>query len=320
MADLRCDDALADIARVMAQRPAQSPDLISDYYRRGVVECEQGRLDLGLADYNRALAMQARAPAVLAERGLVYLTQGDLDKAASDLRQAISLAPQDDGSIYDYACLEVVRGGMSHFAQRDLQEIVDKKRKVRGVESSYLLLWVLKAGDGEEAAATVELATYLDDDSFPKSTWARDLGAFLVGRMSERELLAATRSPNPIKERVQLCRAWYFIGVKRRLGGDLAGAATAFHHCVAQDERYWEYDLFARTELAHGLNHLSPLDRALSVLQRSLPREGPSPGVLTLFVVSASAGFLLIGGVFVSALWPERSRLHSTPPPSQPEL
>lgn len=65
------------------------------YYWRGIEYAETGRHDLAIADYTRALALDAANVASLKSRAFSYGATGRRDEAAADLRRAVSLAPDD---------------------------------------------------------------------------------------------------------------------------------------------------------------------------------------------------------------------------------
>jgi lipoprotein NlpI len=75
------------------------------------------------------------------------------------------------------------------------------------------------------------------------------LDNFLLGKISEQDLLAAADSVDEKKRPEQRGEAWYYVGLKRLLNNDKAGAAEAFRKAVATGEKATnEYD-FAEAEL-----------------------------------------------------------------------
>jgi len=76
-----------------------------------------------------------------------------------------------------------------------------------------------------------------------------EIDNFLLGKMSEQDLLAAADSLEEKKGTKPQCEAWYYAGLKRLLNGDGAGAAEALRKAVATGEKTTnEYD-FAEAEL-----------------------------------------------------------------------
>jgi len=76
---------------------------------------------------------------------------------------------------------------------------------------------------------------------------------FLLGKMSEQDLLDAADSVEEKKGPEPQCEVWYYAGLKRLLNGEKACAAEAFRKGVATGEKTTkEYD-FAEAELKdHG--------------------------------------------------------------------
>jgi lipoprotein NlpI len=80
--------------------------------------------------------------------------------------------------------------------------------------------------------------------------WISTVAGHLLGKVPEADLLAAAKSPDPKKERGQLCEAWYYAGMKKLLAGDKATAADYFKKCLATEQRdFTEYQL-AESELS----------------------------------------------------------------------
>jgi len=67
--------------------------------------------------------------------------------------------------------------------------------------------------------------------------------------MTEAVLFAAARSADAEKERGQLCEACYYVGVKKLLTGDNAGAAVYFRKCLATEVKTFTEYRFAEAEL-----------------------------------------------------------------------
>lgn len=82
-----------------------------------------------------------------------------------------------------------------------------------------------------------------------RESWKGKLAEYLLGRISEDEILAVAASYGPQSESVPLCNAWYCIGVKRLLAGDETAAVEDFQKCVAIGRRNQGVYGFAEAEL-----------------------------------------------------------------------
>ena len=70
------------------------------------------------------------------------------------------------------------------------------------------------------------------------------IGEFLLGQISESDLIKASRSDIPVRDQGQRCEAWYFIGMRKLEAGDKDGAADALRKCVdTQKTDYCEFIL-----------------------------------------------------------------------------
>src|SRR5262245_47307200 len=77
--------------------PARRGKLVTAlaFYLRGNSWAEFGNLDLAIADYNAALAINPMLAAALAGRGDAWARKGDLDRAITDYSTALQLNPHD---------------------------------------------------------------------------------------------------------------------------------------------------------------------------------------------------------------------------------
>ncbi len=61
---------------------------------------------------------------------------------------------------------------------------------------------------------------------------------FLVGRISEKELLASVDLADEGATGDDLCRTLYHVGARKLLDGDSTAAADTFRKCLATGEKY----------------------------------------------------------------------------------
>jgi S1-C subfamily serine protease len=80
--------------RACTQLIRRNPRHAVYYYNRAVSYVELGKVDLALADYNRAIELNPRYVEALNNRGRIYLRQGDNERALQDFNRAIQVNPR----------------------------------------------------------------------------------------------------------------------------------------------------------------------------------------------------------------------------------
>jgi lipoprotein NlpI len=186
-------------------------------------------------DPKYAIAWRARAVA--------RIHKSNLPGAAEDCEQAIQMDPRAGRGYFDRAIIECLRrdwpGALADY--RRGSELAPNDR-----DSMRPAIWLARARIGERGAADQELAAWLDARSsklpFNSTTNAR----FLLGRISEKEFLAGIQSNAGGSG---TCRTLYYIGMKKLLDGDKAGAADSFRKCLATGEKPQVSYEYAQAEL-----------------------------------------------------------------------
>jgi lipoprotein NlpI len=102
---------------------------------------------------------------------------------------------------------------------------------------------------GQKEAGDKELAAYLGQRGKAADPWPARVAEFLLGRISESDLMAAAASPDASKEREHRAEGWYYAGMKRLLSGDKTGAADCFRKCVAMNRKSHVNHYCAQAEL-----------------------------------------------------------------------
>jgi lipoprotein NlpI len=271
------DGGIADCDAVLAREP----DNATAYLRRGYVKQAKGEVDAALADFTRAAELAPNAPPPLDAIAALRRIKGEFDEAFFDYCVAIDLEPQrgqrygwraivslDRGQVsaamadYDRAVeldpgnyATYVMRGLAYFRLRDWSGALHdylKAGELGGdlVDYPRLYVWMIRVRLGDRAGADRELAAFADKRGrTPDKPWFEKIGAFMLGRVTEEQLLQAAISPLPNRDRDQHCEAWFYAGMKRLFAGERAIAADYFRRCVATDVRgFVEYDL-AKVEL-----------------------------------------------------------------------
>ena len=235
------DGALADYNRAIELNGGSS----IAYYNRGIIKQTKGDLDGAMADFNPAIQLDPKNTAAYHSRGAAKAMKGDLDGALDDYNRAIELSPRD-------AATYNTRAGLFFSAHNWDAALADYNRFFElskgGQEYPRLYVWLIRSRTGQKDAANQELIDYLQARG-NTTDWFSRVASYLLGGISDADLLAAAKSPDKKKENGQLCEAWFYIAMKKLINGDKTSAQNCFNKSLATEEKsYTEYH-FARAEL-----------------------------------------------------------------------
>lgn len=235
------DGALADYNRAIEL----NGDNPTAYYNRAVTKQAKGDLDGALADFDPAIQLDPKNAAAYHSRGAARVMRGDLDGALADYNRSIELNSKDTANYYSRAGLFFsVRNWGAALA--DYNRVFELSKE--GQEYPRLYVWLIGARSGQTDAANKELVDYLQQRG-NTADWFSTVASYLLGRISDADLLAGAKSSVKKSEDGQLCEAWFYIGMKKLIGGDKNGAQDCFNKSLATDQKdYTEYR-FARAEL-----------------------------------------------------------------------
>jgi lipoprotein NlpI len=239
------DGAIAEFTKAIELKP----DYAQAYAIRGLAEQYKGNLEGAIADFTKAIELKLDNPhlaVVFYSRGLARQYKGDRDGTMADSTKAIELKP-------DYAQAHFCRGCLYYDLRNFPLGLVDFRKAIE-LDSSNdyarFRVWLCRARQGETAAASTELHTYLASRANTKSDdWVSKVGHFLAGQLPEPEFLAAAKNADQKKETQQLCEAYFYTGSKHLLAADMPMAEAYFQKSITTDQKdYTEY-LSAAAEL-----------------------------------------------------------------------
>ncbi len=235
------DGALADYNRAIELNGANPVA----YYNRAMTKQSKGDLEGALADLNPAIKLDPKNAAAFHSRGAVREVKGDFKGALEDYNRAIELDPKDTTTFGN-------RASVYYSLRQWDNSLKDYERSfeisTEGQDYAHLYVWLIRARSGQEETASQALRQYLAQRP-NKSDWFGTVGNYLLGTVTEDDLVAAAASPDKKKEAGQLCEAWFYIGMKKLIAGDKVGAESSFNKSMATNEKdYTEYH-YARAEL-----------------------------------------------------------------------
>ena len=80
--------------RACTQLINRDPRNATAYYNRGISYRETGKIDLALADYNRAIEINPRYFEAYNNRGNIFMARGDNRRALQEFDQAVTINPR----------------------------------------------------------------------------------------------------------------------------------------------------------------------------------------------------------------------------------
>jgi len=248
------DGAIADFTQALIL----NPKLAQAYCDRGIDRQSKGDGDGALSDFAQALDLNPKLAAAYFNRALIRSQRGDLDGAIADNTQAIELNPANAQAYYNRGMGLMGKGSLDD-ALTDLNKFCELAPRDGNADSARVYIWLISTEKDPDGDADEKLASaLLNDWNSPPEDLTSKIAAFLVGHITEKELIANAASPDPSREPGQYCRVWYFAGMKRLIGGDMTTAITYFQKSVATQQKDLSEYLFAQTEL-HALGQNSEI-------------------------------------------------------------
>lgn len=239
---------LSDVERAIKL----DPRLADSYANRAVIKQIKGDLDGAIADYGRTLALDPKNAKCYVSRGNVKQTTGDLKGALADFNSAVRIDPKYAVAWFNRASVEALmrnwKAALADFEQFDTLTAGGSVLLFKDYNHFYI--WLMRARLGDTAAADQDLADYFNKrPAAAHGDWPSKLAAFLIGKLSQDDLLTAAASTDAAKDANQHCEAWFYIGMKALLAGDKKTAAADFRKSIATKRRnFFEYQL-AKAEL-----------------------------------------------------------------------
>lgn len=236
------EGALEDLTATLDLDSRHIPAL----YNRGVLRGGRGDLEGAFSDYSQVIELEPRHARAHANRGAVRKARGDLQGAISDFSKAISFEPAHAGTYESRAYARYEAG-----AWRDALADFRKRCDVSPQNQDYprLRIFLLRARLGERREAGEELSAFWNARSAGAAGWTGRLAAFLSGRLSEAELLAAAVSADPDLDRKRHCEAWFYAGTLNLIDGKRDQARECFQNCLKTGVKHFTEFAGAAAEL-----------------------------------------------------------------------
>ena len=210
----------------------------------------EGQCELMLAQYSDAKVTLRRLLGRVPENGWAHYQFGQAQFGTLEFEAAIASYRKAESLKFNR--VDTQRSiGYCHFARKDdanaiavLKEVI--KEHPAGSPYVYFVLHLaLQRAERPMAESPLREAM-----AGWESEWARSLARYLLGEMSDHELLrlakAATQSD---KRDEQLCEAYYYIGMGRQRQKDVVAAELLFERVLQTQAKTFVEFTFSRTEL-----------------------------------------------------------------------
>ncbi len=225
------------------------------FYARALARQRKGDLKGTLEDGADALREEPGLTKARTLRAYTLLASSDVDAALAEYAAALQRKPSDPGG-------PLGRAGAYYRLERwkEAEEDLKAARKLNQGQNSNLeekagiaaLTSLLHLRAGRKAAAVDEAKSlrplYKELGKDPAKNHLLALPLYLAGEMTEAELLQAAAAAAARKSQA-LCEAHFFIGERKLLEGDKAGARKSFRACVDAGQQGLFEDDLARLRL-----------------------------------------------------------------------
>ena len=235
---------------------------------RGRVQCALKNYPAALTNANKAIQLNPKDPNAYSSRALDRICMNDFTNSADDLETALTLNPKEATAFLVRGVLKAKRGGEDDAALADFERAVELSPKmpetygmlglfqykfskrelalancrtalhlgaVANVSSYNSYIWLIRAQSGEKDAADQELVAYMKSlDETKTNEWSTITARFFTGSLSESNFinLATTAVKRPSAVTNQLCEAFFYSAMKRKLAGDKPGALELLQKCL----------------------------------------------------------------------------------------
>jgi tetratricopeptide (TPR) repeat protein len=252
------DGAMEDFTKAIELRP----DFGAAYNRRGIERLEKGDKDGGQADLSKAeqlnhtqsrgkerfqaaqIEPEVNSGKYFYDRAVRESVSGDKDSAFADFTKAIKAFPFSAWAYYERALLSYDWHDFPS-ALADFGKVEELTAKDTLFENSirletirdynHLRLWLCEARLKRMEAANERLKAYLRiRPRFEHFDWQGNLAGFLVGTVTEADLLNAAANSDPKTTDARRCEAYFYIATVHLIAGDKAIAVDYYKQCVSK--------------------------------------------------------------------------------------
>jgi tetratricopeptide (TPR) repeat protein len=235
--------AVAEATRLLEIQPTGEY-----FYARALARQRKGELDAALDDASKAVQEDGLLVKARTLRASLLLSKGQAAPAMDEFAAAIRAKPSEREGYLGRAAAHY---RLEHWAEAagDLQSArkANRGHNVEDLGYTTALAWLALTRGGRKDAAQAEVDAYRaslkEFGKDPSKSHLLSLPLYLAAELSEADLLRAADGV-PGRKRQARCETSFFVGERKLLAGDKAGAREAFRKAVETGARgNLEYDL-----------------------------------------------------------------------------
>ena len=221
-----------------------NPNFAMGYLNRGITLCDLAQYETADSDLTKALESKVQPHLVHRLRGTARMGRGLTAEALSDYSAAIELVPAYAVAYEDRGVARLILKDFAG-AAADFREAI-KQAPQQANSHLWLSLAVGRAGNAGEAITSLEPIV---KKSVPAADWVLALAQYMQGSIDEAALREAVKVGPEAALKGRTCEAEFFIGQKKLIAGDTAGAAENFKLAVATGASLMSAHRVARYEI-----------------------------------------------------------------------
>jgi len=199
----RNDEAIADFTKAIEINAQYVPA----YTNRAYSKLESGRFSEAIADLSKSVELDPQYPAAHSLRGSAYLQTGEANSALADYEAALKLNPDNPQLRSDVGFAQFFSGKYDlALAAFDSALEVDAQARFLNPWCATALLSAGRRADAEQRFADL-IAKPAD-----QRDWFDLLTLLVLGKVTDNEVLATVSGGDEQAADAQQCEAFYFIG------------------------------------------------------------------------------------------------------------
>jgi tetratricopeptide (TPR) repeat protein len=203
----------------------------------------EGQMEQAILELDLAIAAAPKSGLAYLMRGKAEMSLGKMNEAAADINSAIPLNPKAEGPIISRGVWNQSMGNLE-------AALADYDRSLKMISGDSNRAWVLRSLVLRKLNRTEAADALASQRAKWGNSWASELADYLLGQITEDELLQRAGEGGPDLAPGRLTEAHYYVGVDLLLKHDPQLARQHFETCLSLNQsNYAEWPL-ATAELA----------------------------------------------------------------------